>query len=585
MDKITDIMKQDINILLFKRDHSNVEFPIKLLKNLKYIMMKIILSKIVMVTLVIILLVSCSESILEENPPNVLAGQTVFTDLAGFEAGLNGVYNVARHARWQSEKLENAMNGTDNMTSIYRRSDIFWNWGPTNSPSDDDLLEIFNWLYEIINASNTILFYADDEGVDWTGGSDTPNGNKLRVIAEARALRAWTYRRLTYSWGDVPLTLQMETSIKTDWKRAPVAQVRQQAISDYIFAQQYIPTEASLQGRMTKGAVQTLLAEMYLTVNKPDSALYWADQVIDNPAYELITERYGVKEDDPNGSPFGDMFKEGNQNREQGNTESLWVFQFELNSTDGQGHEWSRALVGRYNEYVIEGVRAIQYTYDRGGRGKAYFGATKWWIDSYEPQDDRAQNYIMRKYFILKDAAANAPYPADFLPVGYSYGDTIWLDWSQAITKDHRSVPNWPYSRKGEGTDPDNMQADFAWNDLIYIRLADTYLLKAEAQYKLGQTDAAATTLNIIRERSNATPITAADVDLDFILDERSRELFGEEERRNTLLRTHKWLERTAMYNEFGGGLIAPRDTLFPIPQDVIDANLTGDFPQNPGWQ
>jgi hypothetical protein len=128
------------------------------------------------------------------------------------------------------------------------------------------------------------------------------------------------------------------------------------------------------------------------------------------------------------------------------------------------------------------------------------------------------------------------------------------------------------------------MQADFGWSDQIYLRLADTYLLKAEAEYKLGLPGDAANTINIIRTRSNATPITAADVTLDYILDERSRELIIEEERRYTLLRTHKWLERVAKYNFYGGEVIAPRDTLFPIPQTVIDANLTAPFPQNPGW-
>jgi hypothetical protein len=128
------------------------------------------------------------------------------------------------------------------------------------------------------------------------------------------------------------------------------------------------------------------------------------------------------------------------------------------------------------------------------------------------------------------------------------------------------------------------MAADFAWSHQIYLRLADTYLLKAEAQFKLGQLDAAAETINIIRERSNATPITAADVTLDFILDERSRELIVEEDRRYTLLRTGTFLERTAKYNKRGGEFLAPRDILFPIPQTVIDANLTAPFPQNPGW-
>ncbi len=543
------------------------------------------------VLLVIILLAGCSKDVLEENPPNILSGPTILKTYNGFEAVLNGLYNIARHGRWQSEKLENALNGVDNMCSNARRSDIFWNWTTSNNPSDDDLLETWQWLYEIVNASNTIIYYSDQD-VDWTGGADTPENNKLRVVAEARALRGWAYRRLAYSWGDVPLSLEYRESIKTDWERTPVATVRRAVISDYKFAQQYVPTEASLQGRITKGAVQTLLAEMYLTIGKPDSALYWCNQVINNPAYELTTSRYGVYQDDPTGSAFGDMFKEGNQNREQGNKEALWVFQFELySSIDEQGHELSRATIGTYNSIKIGGVAPLQYTVQRGGRGKSYFGATKWWIDSYENTDDRAQNYILRTSFRLQTLEENnigyigtGFLPADKLPPGYNYGDTIWLNWDQDITATRYKVNDWPYSRKGEGTSTIDVQADFAWTDQIYIRLADTYLLKAEAQYKLGDATGAAGTINVIRNRSHATPITAADVNIDFILDERSRELFIEEERRMTLLRTHKWFERTKAHNFFGGEKITLRDTIFPIPQDVIDANLSKPFPQNPGY-
>jgi hypothetical protein len=388
-------------------------------------------------------------------------------------------------------------------------------------------------------------------------------------------------------WGDVPLVLTMPQGIKTDWERMPVADIRRTAISDYKFAQDYVPTEASLQGRITKGAVQTLLAEMYLTIGKPDSALYWCDQVINNPAYKLTTARYGVYASDPKGSAFGDMFKEGNQNREQGNKEALWVFQFQLfNSIDEQGHQLSRSEVGTYNSISVKGtdgksVSPIQYTVGRGGRGKSYFAPTKWWVDSYEKTDDRAQNYILRTSFVLQDQATNnigytgtGSLPADKLPAGYHFGDTIWCHWDKDITAARFKVNDWPYSRKAEGTSTADVQADFAWTDQIYIRLADTYLLKAEAQMKLGQTDAAAATINVIRARSHATPITAAQVNMDFILDERSRELFVEEERRMTLLRTHKWFERTQKYNKFGGERITLRDTIFPIPQDVIDANL-----------
>lgn len=547
--------------------------------------MKILLDKLIRISLIILFLTACSKSILDENPPNILAGETIFKDLAGFEASLNGLYNIARHGRWQSEKMENALNGVDNMTSNYTRSPIFYNWEGTNSPADDDLLETFNWLYEIVNASNAIIYYANDAKINWTGGGSTPDVNKNRVIAEARALRAWAYRRLTYSWGDVPLTLTLETTVKTDWERTSVAEVRKQAIKDYKFAQEFMPTEASLRGRITKGAVQTLLAEMYLTVGKPDSALYWCDQAINNPAYKIVTARYGVNRTVASGSAFGDMFKEGNQNREQGNTEALWVFQFDpANAVDAQGSELSRALTSNYNLWIIKGVKALTYTAERGGRGKAYFGPTKWWVDSYEKQDDRAQNYILRKYFILSNATTNAPYGADKLPAGYAFGDTVFCKWAAPITAANWSKPDWPYSRKSESCDPANMANDFGFYDQIYIRLADTYLLKAEAQFKTGNTAGAAATLNIIRARSKATPVLVAAVNLDYILDERSRELFIEEERRGTLLRTHKWYERTKANNFFGGEKITLRDTLFPIPQDVIDANLTKPFPQNPGF-
>ncbi len=547
--------------------------------------------------LAVILLAGCSKDVLEENPPNILSGPTILKNYNGFEAALNGLYNLARYARWQSEKLENALNGVDNMTSNARRSDIYWMWTTSNNSSDEDLKQTWQWLFEMINASNTIIYYADKD-VDWRGGSDTPENNKLRVVAEARAIRGWAYRRLAYMWGDVPLSLTLVQGIKTDWERTPVAEVRRAVISDYKFAQEYVPTEASLKGRITKGAVQTLLAEMYLTVGKPDSALYWCNQVINNGSYSLTTQRYGVLLDDPTGSAFGDMFKEGNQNYQTGNHEVLWVFQFEMfNSIDEQGHQLSRAEVGTYNSIKVKGtdgvsVAPIQYTVERGGRGKSYFAPTKWWVDSYEKTDDRAQNYILRTSFRLQTEEENnvgyigtGKLPADIPPAGYNFGDTIWCHWDKDITSSRNKVNDWPYSRKAEGTSTVDVQEDFGWTDQIYIRLADTYLLRAEAQMKLNNLSAAMADINTIRGRSHATLVTDPNtITIDYILDERSRELFIEEERRMTLLRTHKWYERTKAHNFYGGEKITLRDTIFPIPQDVIDANLTKEFPQNPGY-
>jgi starch-binding outer membrane protein, SusD/RagB family len=149
-----------------------------------------ILNYTIRVMLAIILLAGCSKDVLVETPPNVLSGPTILKNYNGFEAGLNGLYNLARYSRWQSEKLENALNGVDNMCSNAKRSDIYWNWTTSNNPSDKDLLQTWQWLYEMINASNTIIYYSEKD-VDWRGGSDTPDNNKLRIVAEARAIRGW----------------------------------------------------------------------------------------------------------------------------------------------------------------------------------------------------------------------------------------------------------------------------------------------------------------------------------------------------------------------------------------------------------
>ncbi len=544
---------------------------------------------------------SCSKDFLEEDPPHLISTETLYTSMAGFEAGLNGVYNLVRMEREGGNgcRMEIFMNGTDNLTPNSDSKDLGnWGeiprfWGDRLNAQDVAVRNHFRWLYSVVNAANTIINQAQTrEDVNWNGSGGSIEENKNRILGEARALRAWAYRHLSGSWGDVPLNLEESkgSTIRTDWVRTPVAEVRRQILSDLLFAEKHIPVEPTMSGSITKGAVQHYISEMYFYFNKPDSALYWADKVINTPNYKLITERYGVRKNQP-GVAVQDMWYEGNENRDQGNTEALWVFQFQKDALGGGSSSggWRRIHCSRYADMVVNGVRPLRNTYERGGRGATRMSLTNWAISIYEPQDDRASQYAMRKYFILNDATANAPYAADRLPSGYHYGDTIWCDWGPVgvneITSANRINVKRPFMRKAEGCDPDNVDSDGGqYNDQPYLRLAETYLLKAEAEYRLGKLDEAAETINIIRRRSHATEITAADVDIDFILDERSRELVVEEHRRYTLIRCGKLIERAKLYNFNGGQFITERDQLYPIPQEVIDANLTGEMPQNPGY-
>lgn len=554
---------------------------------------------------VIILITGCAEKWLDEKPPHLISTESLYTSLAGFEAGLNGLYTLIRQEREGESinpvggsnflRIEMAINGTDNMCANRLAGGFVVCaalWGDLNGPQNANLESHFIWLYKVVNTANTIINNAENKNdIDWSGGSSGPEENKNRVIGEAKAIRAWAYRHLTYMWGDVPLSLQesLGSTIRTDWTRTPVGEVRKQLISDLLFAEKSIPVIPSKSGKISRGAVQHYLAEMYLVKNNPDSALFWADKVINTSEYKLITARYGVKKNMP-GIPFSDMFLEGNANREQGNTEALWVWQWGYGTTGGEGSApggnniMRRWHASEWYEYSIGGVKPLVITVDRGGRAQAKVSFTKFAMDLYEPEDDRGSYHIIRKFFVLKDAAQNAPAAADRLPPGYAYGDTIWMKWDKDIVYEKVPYRNWPYSRKFDSADPVNPSGATSNKDQPYLRLAETYLIKAEAQLKLNQPGPAAETINILRQRANASLISAGDVTLDFILDERSRELIFEEHRRYTLLRTNKWIERTRLYNKNGGQRITGRDTIFPIPQIVIDANLTSSMPQNPGW-
>lgn len=239
----------------------------------------------------------------------------------------------------------------------------------------------------------------------------------------------------------------------------------------------------------------------------------------------------------------------------------------------------------RYAAMTVGDTSPLVNTAERGGRSSSRSSLTNFALNLWDEDDDRGSEHAIRWFYILKDAAENAPYGADNLPQGFAFGDTIWTDISQNITPDNHTDLRRPFIRKVDaGVDPNDITSSHGWGNWVYLRLGHTYMLKAEAQFRLGDLAGAAETINILRRRSNTSEITAADVDIDFILDERARELAVEAERKITLIRTGKYLERTRAHNFRGGQFVEERHKLLPIPQDVIDSNLDSNFPQNSGY-
>lgn len=554
--------------------------------------------KISMLSALLLSTIGCKKDFLIEKPNAIIAPDNLYVNKAGFESGLNGLYNLLRQERRGIAAPTNditntaAMIGVDNAYSLYpaggAAESVFNDFGVRLTPTNGYISSFFIYLYRTINAANTIINRAENPAINWTPAE------KNQIVAEARLIRAWTYRHLTYLWGDVPLNLAESSgdNIKTDWERAPVADVRKAMEDDLLFAEANLPDVAQVEGKLSKVVAQHYLAELYLTIGENQKAKDKALAVTQNPNYNLITARYGTEATKP-GTAFTDMFIDKNSNRSEGNKEALFVFQNEYLSIGGDANIMRRWWVNRYNTIRVGGKTPITYSKENGGRGLGRFAATKYALALYGPGDDRGSYHAWRFFWIMNNPSslpagmqANATCTSPGW-TGPKLGDTVKLSINcSEPNPSASSAQNWPNTRKWDWApdDPSDVQNSSGFNDQVYLRLAETYLLLAEAQMKLNDAGGAAITINALRNRAHATTIDAADVNMNFILDERSRELFSEEHRRYTLIRTGTWFARTQQYNKFTGPKIILRDTLLPIPQSVIDANLAKPMTQNPGY-
>jgi hypothetical protein len=154
---------------------------------------------------------------------------------------------------------------------------------------------------------------------------------------------------------------------------------------------------------------------------------------------------------------------------------------------------------------------------------------------------------------------------------------------------------NHPTSSKFIDPRRDGINREEGTRDWVVMRLGEAYLIAAEACFKTGNNGKAAEMLNVVRRRAawpgfeDQMNITAADVTLEFILDERARELLGEDERWYDLVRTGTLVDRVKKYHNPTNGVnyaaahVEEKHLLRPIPQAHID-KCSNEYPQNPGY-
>jgi hypothetical protein len=516
---------------------------------------------------------ACEEDVLNEKPLSFLSPDITLTSNTGFQSAIVGLHQGFREVFAQDNANANGWwsiyFGTD-IGTIGTRDAHLRDYATQLTPTFFGVSWFWNWAYlTMLPRANQIIEYAEKPTAVWT--NDT---QKKAVIAEARFFRAYTLNMLTNLYGDIPIADKVYTEPKVDFARAARKDVLSFIKADLEFASQNLPLTTTIQGRITKDCADHLLAEVYISTGEFDKSIAAASSVISSGRNKLMTERFGSQRTQP-GDAYSDMFKEGNFNRSSGNTENLWVVQYEFQTpggvaSTGVGKPWLRCWGARYFDARDPDNALGGTVVDSLGRGVSWLRPNNhvlYNIWKEDPSDMRnSANNIRRTWYYTNPASKYFRQPIK----PHAFLDTLYHVY--------------PGFRKIEGLDP--ARGGRTFSDWPMMRLAETYLLRAEAYVMKGDKVNAAADINAVRSRAKAKLATPAQMDLDYILDERLRELIVEEPRRLTLSRMGKLVERTKKYNGFALTVSTIKETnsIFPIPQTFIDANFGNKISQNAGY-
>jgi hypothetical protein len=568
-----------------------------------------------------------------EEQPRIGFAPTFFSTADGIQGGIAGIYSSFR-GQWGTQIWTQLFNSGTDESLRGAAADKTW-WFTYNNPliksNTGDYEGFWNTLFIDINTANGVLQYGS--------AANIPDATKTQLLAQAKFLRGFCYFYLVTTFGQVPLHTTFNSSASAADAPAPLADLYAQIIKDLTEAAADLPnTPAAGTGKpATKPTALYLLAKTYLwrgwssVAQSGDfqQAYAIAKGIIDNKAtYNLNLLPF-----------FNDVFREGNEY----NTEVLMVIDHTKDLKFGQNSQPGSLASGpsenKSNFFWRPGYDVIRTDYP-GTSGSV--------VCARDIQNGRPFRRIRPNMkYVLETAFANRAtdqrYDGTFQTVWLSNSTPMSAPGTTGATTPRGTLINkvdtaiWLRDRvvtpaeraafKGIMFEPDYLpgatvkftdqmfpsvrkfddstradQNDYSDRPFILFRFSDVYLIAAEAALKGGATTQdAANMINVLRTRAalkaKQTPaeytaalaaqqITAAQATLDFILDERSRELFAEDTRWWDLARTKKLVERVQLHNAEAGTGVQSYNMLRPIPQPHIDLVTEGPkYPQNPGYE
>ena len=521
------------------------------------------------ILLTLALATSCEKDFLEDKLLSDTSVDFLYTTPEGLESAVVGLYSLNR-----TIYEDNRLNGTIPLilqakgdlgvgitgeVSLYSR--LLWGSSLGDYGTSEGLNAYWVYYYRIIDRANAIINGAENI-------TDIDEDRRNQILAEAKTMRVNSYFILYRLFNNIFITTEPttpENAFDVPQDKSSEEEIFALLRSDLDFAIEHLDYNPEQFGRWGQGAARHIRAKVAMWEEDYEEAAAQADAIINSGEHSLVPSTAQVFADDLN------------------HPETLFAVNFEFQTIGGGSpHILNWNIVSSYAE-----APGMVHSVENGGAGVGFLSLNQYAIDllNEDPNDSRRNTYYIFEYEYNDETA---------LPPGKELGDPLDL-YENSETDQNEFMLYYRRQNPGvvkfldanvEPTDRNH------YKNIMVYRLAETYLIGAEAHMMLGNTGKALEYLNEVRTRANTDPVT--EIDLDAILDERARELAFEGQRWYTLKRTGKLYEylldhmnndnMNESYPE-GNPKVILQEYMknWPIPQQQIDL-LGPDYPQNEGY-
>ena len=616
------------------------------------------------------LFTACSEDFLKPDPLSMYEPGNTFTTESGIRAALANSDRSLRNyvTYYEAANLvtpfytmylhtDLAVAGKTDQSTIW--ADPAKRLTPTNGMEGggsevNQLGYYWSESYEGIKSANTIISYLPNVEMDESA--------KNAYLGRAYFHRSFRYLHLVFMFKDVPFITKLVNSPKFDFRSTSREAILQKLMADMEFAVQWVPDQKDMSeiGLINKGACRMLLAKIYLATGQWQKAIEQTSALIDDPNYDLMRNTFGAFVEPFNNEAWHvtrnviwDLHRAENKlisankevifgmpNRGVGSSNSFVSFY----TMRALGALWNSG-----NIVTPDGKKAIEaysrtnanygseYDYRRAlGRGTGYlrptyyFQHSMWNVNGQEDMGDlrhsaEAGNWVETAMLKVNNKASQ--YFGQQVQKAWAK-DTIrdWYGWPhyKIYLQDHSAEANASATQFNGASSSSTTDGCADW---YLYRLAEAYLLRAEAKFYNGDPTGAAQDVNQVRQRAQCAQLYST-VTIGDIMAERARELYLEEWRYPEMSRVSYclalsgkpdewgntydvatydkqegtdenggsyWYQRLVHYNDFYNKnpnliirnhiyTIDKHNLYLPIPQSAIDANRNGKLRQNFGY-